>query len=43
MEYYVKPRGAKGYFDVVDKDGKVQNEKALRKEKAEELLETLLK
>lgn len=40
--YFVKKReNGVGYYDVVDKDGKVQNEKALRKDKAEELLESL--
>lgn len=32
---------SKGWFDVVDSTGKVINEKGLRKEKAEELLESL--
>ena len=40
LEYFVKSRGA-GYYDVVDGDGKPQNEKALRKEAAEALIESL--
>lgn len=32
---------AGGYYNVVDQDGKKQNEKALRKEKAELLLKSL--
>ncbi len=42
LEYFVKPRAAKGYWDVVDKMGKVQNEKALRKDAAEALIESLM-
>ena len=40
LEYSVVPRSA-GYFDVVDKNGKVVNEKALRATAAEELVESL--
>jgi len=40
LKYFVKARSA-GYYDVVDKDGKVMNEKALRKEAAETLIESL--
>jgi len=40
LEYFVKVRSA-GYYDVVDSAGKVQNEKALRKAAAEELIATL--
>jgi len=44
LQYYVKKRDSGvGYYDVVDKNGKVQNEKALRKDKAEELIESLMK
>ena len=38
--YELKHRGG-GWWDVVDADGKVQNEKALKKEEAADLLETL--
>ena len=41
LEYEVQARSGGGYFDVVDKNGKVQNEKALRKDAAEALLESL--
>ena len=44
LKYYVKKREkGVGYYDVVDKTGKPQNEKALRKDKAEELIESLMK
>ena len=39
-EYFVKSRSA-GYYDVVDADGKLMNEKALRKAAAEALIESL--
>jgi hypothetical protein len=38
--YSLVSRGI-GYWNVVDKNGKVINEKALRKDKAEELLKSL--
>ena len=41
LEYEVRARSGGGYFDVVDKNGKVQNEKALRKDAAAALLESL--
>ena len=41
LEYYVKQRSP-GYYDVVDKEGKPQNTKALREDKAKELIESLL-
>ena len=41
LEYEVKARSGGGYYDVVDKNGKPQNEKALRKVAAEDLLESL--
>ena len=41
LEYFVKLRSP-GYYDVVDKEGKVQNTKALREDKAKELIESLL-
>ena len=40
-KYFLKERGG-NWWDVVSEDGKVQNEKALRKPEAEELL-TLLR
>jgi hypothetical protein len=44
LKYFVKKREkGVGYYDVVDGTGKIQNEKALRKDKAEELLDKLLK
>jgi len=44
LQYYVKKREkGVGYYDVVDKNGKVQNEKALRKDKAEDLIDSLMK
>lgn len=39
--YTAKPRGKGGWYDVVDKNGKVLNEKALKKEVAEKLLQDL--
>jgi hypothetical protein len=43
-EYTVKPRGkSKTWFDVIDKQGKPINEKALSKEVAENLVQDLLK
>jgi len=39
--YEIKPRKGGGFFDIVDKKGKVINEKALRREPAEELLKAL--
>ncbi len=40
--YEIKPRGkSKSLFDVVDKNGKVLNEKALTKEVAQKLVEDL--
>ena len=39
-KYFVKPRGG-AWYDVVDVDGKVLNEKALREPAAKELVETL--
>ena len=40
LQYFLRKRSA-GYFDVVDIDGKVQNEKALREGPAEELIKSL--
>jgi len=40
LEYFVEPRSP-GYFNVVDKNGKVMNEKALRAAAAEELVKSL--
>lgn len=40
LEYSLRTKGV-GWFDVVDGDGKVQNEKSLRKPEAEELLSSL--
>jgi len=43
LEYFVvKRNNGVGYYDVVDKHGKIQNEKALRKPGAEALLESLM-
>jgi len=42
-EYKTKPRGKGGWYDVVDSKGKVINEKALKKEIAEKLVEDLAK
>ena len=39
-KYFVQSRGA-GYYNVVDVNGKVMNEKALRKDAADELLASL--
>ncbi len=41
LEYFVKPKGG-GFYDVVDKAGKVQNDKGLREDKAKKLVESLL-
>lgn len=41
LEYYLNLRGG-GYYDVLDKNHKRQNEKALRKEAAEELVKKLV-
>jgi len=41
LEYFLNKRSA-GYYDVVDAEGKVQNEKALREGPAKELIETLM-
>jgi len=40
MEYHINHRGG-GYYDVLDKNKKRQNEKALRRDDAMELLEKL--
>jgi len=40
LEYTLVPRGG-GYYNVVDVNGKVMNEKALRKEAAGELISSL--
>jgi len=40
LEYFAKVRSP-GYYDVVDKNGKVQNQKALRKAAADTLIESL--
>jgi len=43
LQYFVQKREkGVGYYDVVDKNGKPQNEKALRKGEAEELIAELL-
>lgn len=39
-EYFIKHKGS-GWYDVVDADGKVQNEKNLRKVQAEEYKSSL--
>ena len=39
-KYFIEKRAA-GYFNVVDVNGKVMNEKALRKDAADELLASL--
>lgn len=39
--YVLKARGKSGWYDVVDKNGKVLNEKALKKEVAEKLIQDL--
>jgi len=41
--YVAKPRGKSGDWDVVDPNGKVLNEKALKKEIAVKLIEDLAK
>ncbi len=40
VEYFVKYRGS-GYYNVVDSNDKIQNEKALRKDAAEALIVSL--
>jgi len=40
LDYVIESRGG-GYYDVKDANGKVMNEKALRKEAAENLLRSL--
>jgi hypothetical protein len=40
LEYFLKARGG-GYYNVEDSNGKVINEKALRRKAADELIETL--
>lgn len=40
LEYEIRSRGA-GYYNVEDADGKVLNEKALRKDAAEALIKSL--
>ena len=42
LDYSIRARSGGGYYDVVDKDGKPQNEKALREGPAKELLQTLM-
>jgi hypothetical protein len=42
LVYSIQARSGGGYYDVVDGDGKPQNEKALREGPAKELLQTLL-
>ena len=41
VEYKLKSRGSGGWFDVVDINGKVLNEKALKKDVAEKLIADL--
>lgn len=41
--YVLKQRGKGGWYDVVDLNGKVLNEKALKKEVAEKLVQDLAK
>ena len=41
VEYKAVERKTKGWFDVVDKNGKVLNEKALKKDVAEKLVKDL--
>ena len=41
VEYKLKSRGSGGWFDVVDLNGKVLNEKALKKDVAEKLVKDL--
>ena len=41
--YTLKARGKGGWYDVVNSSGKVLNEKALKKEVAEKLIEDLAK
>ena len=40
-EFFVKSRGGGGWYDVVDGNGKVKNERALKKDAAEKLIKTL--
>ena len=42
LEYKLKARGTGGWYDVVDKNGKVLNEKALKKDIAEKLIKDLV-
>lgn len=42
LVYSIQARSGGGYFDVVDKDGKVQNDKAMREAPAKELLKALM-
>jgi hypothetical protein len=42
LDYSIRARSGGGYYDVVDGDGKQQNEKALREGPAKELLQTLM-
>ena len=41
--YKLKSRGSGGWYDVVNPNGKVLNEKALKKEDADKLIEDLTK
>ena len=41
VEYKLKSRGSGGWFDVIDKNGKALNEKALKKDIAEKLIKDL--
>ena len=41
-EYFLKSRGQGGWYNVVDSNGKVMNEKALKKEAADEFIEELM-
>ena len=41
LEYYLNHRGG-GYYDILDKKGKRQNAKALRKEDADALIKNLV-
>jgi len=41
VEYKLKSRGSGGWYDVVDKNGKALNEKALKKDIAEKLVKDL--
>lgn len=42
-EYSLQERNRKGWFDIVNKDGKKLNEKALKEEEANQLLKDLSK